>query len=198
MRRAGRRTARGAAIGAALSAVCVLAAGCGIRGTAVPVDAGSAPSRASCLVRPGATASPSPGAMALPVQLLCASQLVAVVRPLAPSGHGGAPGVAQALLDELRRPLSSAEESAGFSTEVPPRLTVTGGRKGDPPGTLRLSTAPDALSPKALSQIVCTFAGTAAAGGRSTVLLGGPGSEAPRSYPCTDETRARPESAPGG
>ncbi|GAA2915314.1 lipoprotein [Streptomyces thioluteus] len=192
-----RRAARGAAFVAAVSAVCALASGCGIRGTAVPVDAGSAPSRATCLVRPGtATATPRNGT-ALPVQLLCASQLVAVVRPVAAPGRGGALGVAQVLLDELRRPLSSAEESAGFSSEVPQHLTVAGGRRDDPPGTLRLSTAPDALSTKALSQIVCTFAGTAAAGGRDTVLLGGPGGEAPRAYPCTDETRAHPESAPG-
>ncbi|GAA0408541.1 hypothetical protein [Streptomyces luteireticuli] len=191
-----RRAARGAAL---VAAVCALAlsTGCGIRGTAVPVDAGSAPSRATCLVRPGATAATPRAGTTLPVQLLCASQLVAVDRPVAAPGRDGALGVAQVLLDELRRPLSSAEESAGFSSEVPQHLTVSGGRRDDPTGTLRLSTAPDALSTKALSQIVCTFAGTAAAGGRDTVLLGGPGGEAPRAYPCTDETRAHPESAPG-
>ncbi|MBH1935873.1 hypothetical protein I5Q34_16625 [Streptomyces sp. AV19] len=192
-----RRAARGAALAAAVTAVCALASGCGIRGTAVPVDAGSAPSRASCLVRPGATAATPRSGTELPVQLLCASQLVAVVRTVAAPGRDGALGTAQVLLDELRRPLSSGEESAGLSSEVPSHLTVTGGRRDDPPGTLRLSTAPDALPPKALSQIVCTFAGTAAAGGRNAVSLGGPGGEAPRSYPCTEETRAHPESAPG-
>ncbi|WP_171164115.1 hypothetical protein [Streptomyces sp. I05A-00742] len=189
-----RRTARKAALTAVL---CALAAGCGIRGTAVPVDAGSAPSRASCLSRPGTAATPPAGGNAVTVQLVCASQLIPVVRQRPASGPERAVDAARALLDELRRQPSSAEESAGFSTEVPQRLTIAGPRRDDPAGTLRLSTPPDELPQLGLAQLVCTLAGTAAADGRRAVLLGGPGGEPPRSYPCTDDTRAHPENLRG-
>ncbi|MGK5639494.1 hypothetical protein ACSNOK_14455 [Streptomyces sp. URMC 126] len=188
-----RRTARTAALTAVL---CALAAGCGIRGTAVPVDAGSAPSRASCLTRPG-PATPPPNGPALTVQLLCASQLTPVVRQHAGPGAERPVDMARALLDELRRQPSSAEEATGLSTDVPQRLTVSGPRRDDPAGTLRLSTPPDELPQLGLAQIVCTFAGTAAAENRRSVLLGGPGGEAPRSYVCTDDIRAHPENLQG-
>ncbi|MFI9721628.1 hypothetical protein ACIHFE_18555 [Streptomyces sp. NPDC052396] len=173
-------------------------AGCGIRGTAVPVDAGGAPSRATCQVRPQAPATPPAGSVSMPVQLVCTSQLLPVSRVVSSPGRQDAPGLAQALLDELRRQPSPAEDEAGFSTDVPQRLTVGGPRQGDPAGTLRLNTPPDELSPLALAQVVCTFAGTAATGGNRTVVLGGPGQEPPRDYPCTDETRAHPETLQGG
>lgn len=66
--------------------------------------------------------------------------------------------------------------------------------KGDPEDMLRLSTAPDSLTSYALAQIVCTFSDSAAAEGDGSVVLGGPGPEAPRRYECTDEVRARPGS----
>ncbi|MFI0739715.1 hypothetical protein ACH4PU_16750 [Streptomyces sp. NPDC021100] len=190
-----RRTARTAALTAAL---CALAAGCGIRGTAVPVDAGSAPSRASCLTRPAPVpATPQPKGQTLTVQLVCASQLTPVVRQRTGPGPERTVDMARALLEELRRQPSSAEEATGLSTDVPQRLTVAGPRRDDPAGTLRLSTPPDELPQLGLAQIVCTFAGTAAAEGRRSVLLGGPGGEAPRSYVCTDDTRAHPENLQG-
>ncbi|MEV5506516.1 hypothetical protein [Streptomyces orinoci] len=189
-----RRTARGALLALALCAL----AGCGIRGTAVPVDAGGAPSRATCQVHPQAPATPPAGTVSMPVQLVCTSQLLPVTRAVATAGRQDAPGLAQALLDELRRQPTPAEDEAGFSTDVPQRLTVTGPRQGDPADALRLSTPPDELSPLALAQVVCTFAGTAATGGKRVVVLGGPGAEPPRGYPCTEETRAHPETLQGG
>ncbi|KOG86172.1 hypothetical protein ADK38_32535, partial [Streptomyces varsoviensis] len=59
-----------------------LLAGCGIRGTSVPVDAGSAPSRATCVVRPGGGESASADGQAVSVYLVCASQLLPVTRTL--------------------------------------------------------------------------------------------------------------------
>lgn len=186
-----RRAARGTVLAVVLCAV----AGCGIRGTSVPVDAGSAPSRATCRVRPGVQATASAGTVTMPVQLVCTSQLQPVTRIIALPGHSGALGVAQALLDELRRQPSPAEDEVGFSTDVPPRLNVQPPHGNDPPGTLRLSSPPDELAPVALAQLVCTYAGTAAAGGKRTVILGGPGGDEPRGYTCTDETRAHPENS---
>lgn len=181
-------------------AVMSTVAGCGIRGTAVPVDAGSAPSRATCVVRPGPQSAPPPGSTTISVQLVCTSQLLPVTRVVAVQEDNQAVSLARALLDELRRQPAPVEEEAGFSTDVPQRLTVSGPRKGDPDRTLRLNTAPEELPPLALAQVVCTYAGTAAADGRSTVVLGGPGEDKPRDYTCTEETRTHPEtvqSTPG-
>ncbi|GHF48746.1 lipoprotein [Streptomyces mashuensis] len=191
---------RAVVVAAGLLVLSGTAAGCGIRGTAVPVDAGSAPSRATCVVRQGAQTAPPEGSVSLSVQLLCASQLLPVTRTVALPGDEDPAGAARALLDELKRQPSPLEDDAGFSTDVPQRLSVSGPRPGDPAGTLRLSVTPDELPAPGLAQVVCTFAGTAAAGGRSTVVLAGPGDERPdrpRSYGCGDEARARPESVRG-
>ncbi|MEV4439579.1 hypothetical protein AB0K09_11235 [Streptomyces sp. NPDC049577] len=189
--------ARTAAGSSALLAGLALLTGCGIRGTAVPVDAGGAPSRATCVVRPGAQSSAASGSAALSVQLLCTSQLLPVTRNVPLPDGDDAVKVARALLDELRRQPSPAEDDAGFSTDVPGNLSVAGPGRGDPSATLRLSTAPDDLPPPALAQLVCTYAGTAAADGKSSVVLGGPGTEKPKRYTCTDELRTRPESVQG-
>ncbi|GAA2708183.1 MULTISPECIES: hypothetical protein [Streptomyces] len=187
------------AAGAALGGLAVLA-GCGIRGTTVPVDAGSAPSRATCVVQPH-DAQPQPSAPSssatTTVQLVCTSQLLPVTRQVTVPEGGDPLALARTLLAELKRQPTPAEEEAGFSTEVPQALAVNAPRRGDPAGTLRLSSEPDDLPAVALAQLVCTFAGTPAADGRSTVALGGPGEERPRGYACTDETRTRPESARG-
>ncbi|MFI9204667.1 hypothetical protein [Streptomyces sp. NPDC053048] len=185
---------RAVAVAAGLS---VLTA-CGIRGTAVPVDAGSAPSRATCVVRPGAQSAQPESRARMSVQLLCTSQLLPVTRLVEHASPEDPVALARLLLDELKRQPAPVEDEAGFSTEVPQRLTVSGPRQGDPAGTLRLNSAPDDLPPPALAQVVCTFAGTAAADGRSAVVLGGPGEEKPKSYPCTDATRTHPESVHGG
>ncbi|MBO0652878.1 hypothetical protein J1792_08775 [Streptomyces triculaminicus] len=187
-----------AARAVALTAGLAVLTGCGIRGTAVPVDAGSAPSRATCVVRPGAQSPPPEGSLRMSVQLLCTSQLLPVTRLVASPSPDDPAGLARALLEELKRQPSPVENEAGFSTEVPQRLTVSGPRPGDPAGTLRLNTAPEQLPPSALAQVVCTYAGTAAADGRSTVALGGPDDERPKGYACTEETRAHPEAVRSG
>ncbi|MEU1312870.1 hypothetical protein ABZ419_28800 [Streptomyces cinnamoneus] len=186
-------TTRAAAVAAGL----LLLTGCGIRGTAVPVDAGSAPSRATCVARTAHQNTAAPNSSAYSVQLVCSSQLLPVTRTIAVPEEGDATAIARALLDELRRQPSPSEEEAGFSTDVPQRLSVAGPRTGDPEGTLRLNTAPDELPPLGLAQLVCTYAGTRAADGHSTVILGGPGEDKPRGYACTEEARTRPETVQG-
>ncbi|QLE73642.1 hypothetical protein FGW37_20475 [Streptomyces rectiverticillatus] len=184
-----RRTLRSTALALALLGS---ATACGIRGTAVPVDAGGAPSRASCVVRPE-HAIPS-GAATVTVQLECTSQLVPVTRAVAGTSEDSV-AVARVLLEELRKAPSNQEAEAGMSTAVPQRLTVAGQRPGDPAGTLRLSREPAELPQVGLAQLVCTYAGTAAADGKRSVILGGPAKEPPKGYACTDELRVHPDSA---
>ncbi|MFI8961229.1 hypothetical protein ACIGO8_03860 [Streptomyces sp. NPDC053493] len=191
-----RRRTRGLlALGAA-----VLLAGCGIRTTSVPVDAGAAPSRVPCDVADG-TAGQAGQGLRLRVYLLCGAQLEPVERrsPLPEEKAAGDPvRTASALLAQLESEPSADEREAGFSTAVKGPLVVSAARKGDPAGTLRLSRQPEDLPATALAQIVCTFAestpGTSAAD-RSSVVLGGPGRYEPRRYSCTRELKERPESA---
>ncbi|MFD5948485.1 hypothetical protein ACFWAZ_19790 [Streptomyces collinus] len=182
----------------AVPAFAVLLAGCGIRATEVPTNFGAAPSRVQCsLSEPDVSTQAARG---LPVQvfLLCGSALVTVDRTVrVPDGAADSERrmlVAQGLLDQLATPPSAAEKEAGYSTDVRDGITVGGPRPGDPEDTLRLSTAPAGLTSYALAQIVCTFSDSAAAEGDGSVVLGGPGGEAPRRYECTDEVRARPGS----
>ncbi|MGA5894163.1 hypothetical protein [Streptomyces venetus] len=183
---------------AAVPALAVLLAGCGIRATEVPTNFGPAPSRVQCsLAEPDVAAQAARG---LPVQvfLLCGSSLVTVDRTVrVPDGAADSERrilVAQGLLDQLATPPSPAEKEAGYSTDVRGGITVGRPRAGDPEDTLRLSTAPDSLTSYALAQVVCTFSDSAAAEGDGSVVLGGPGAESPRRYECTDEVRARPGS----
>ncbi|MFB7370033.1 hypothetical protein ACFC0D_09355 [Streptomyces sp. NPDC056222] len=183
-------------LAAAVVAV-VLASGCGIRTTSVPVDAGPAPSRVPCSVSGDEVAMQSTG---IPVQvfLLCGSQLEAVDRrsPLPEEKADGDPvRTASTLLTQLVSEPSDSEREAGFSTAVKGPLVVSGGHKGDPTDTLRLSRQPEDLTPTALAQIVCTFARSSAGAGGDTVVLGGPGGYPPHRYRCTPELRERPESA---
>ncbi|MFD5161646.1 hypothetical protein ACFWMJ_26795 [Streptomyces hawaiiensis] len=193
-------TARLAAVSRLLAvpALAVLLAGCGIRATEVPTNFGPAPSRVQCsLSEPDVSTQAARG---LPVQvfLLCGSSLVTVDRTVrVPDGAADSERrmlVAQGLLDQLATPPSTAEKEAGYSTDVRDGITVGGPRPGDPEDTLRLSTAPAGLTSYALAQVVCTFSDSAAAEGDGSVVLGGPGAEAPRRYECTDEVRARPGS----
>ncbi|MFG2807308.1 hypothetical protein [Streptomyces massasporeus] len=193
-------TARRAAVPRLLAvpALAVLLAGCGIRATEVPTNFGPAPSRVQCsLAEPDVSTQAARG---LPVQvfLLCGSSLVTVDRTVrVPEGAADSERrilVAQGLLDQLAAPTSAAEKEAGYSTDVRGGITVGGPRPGDPDDTLRLSTAPAGLTSYALAQVVCTFSDSAAAEGDGSVVLGGPGAEAPRRYECTDEVRARPGS----
>ncbi|MFP1628383.1 hypothetical protein ACLB9X_25175 [Streptomyces sp. 5K101] len=189
---------RGPVTALAVLAGALALAGCGIRPTQVPVEAGPAPSRVPCEVS-AVDIAPQSGRTGVPVRvyLVCASQLVPVDRT-AGTTEEKAPAdrvaTAQALLDELQREPSSAEDEAGFSTYVRGPLLLNAGRRDDPAGTLRLSRQPEDLPPAALAQIVCTLMenGAATAG---SVLLGGPGEYAPRAYTCPDATKERPESA---
>jgi hypothetical protein len=196
------RTPRAAAALALLTALtaAVVLGGCGIRTTQVPVDAGPAPSRAPCEVS-GVDITPQAqpqGGVPVRVYLVCASQLESVDRTAripeekAVDSHVQ---VAQALLDELLKEPSSPEHEAGFATYVRGPLVVTGPRKDDPAGTLRLSRQPEDLPAPTLAQIVCTFAESKAATTDGSVLLGGPGEYAPQGYRCSAGTKERPESA---
>ncbi|MEU0135347.1 hypothetical protein ABZ172_15180 [Streptomyces sp. NPDC006296] len=191
-----RRVRRAVTALAAMVAGAALAAGCGIRSTSVPVDAGAAPSRMPCRTTP-ARATVPPESVAVRIYLVCASQLVTVERTVGLDGaRSGALPVARALLGELRRDPDADERRAGLSTDVPAELQVDGAREGDPEGTLRLSEQPEDLPAEALAQIVCSYADSEALGSGGSVLLGGPGKYAPRGYLCTSETKSRPDEVP--
>uniref|UniRef100_A0AAU2VNQ0 Lipoprotein n=1 Tax=Streptomyces sp. NBC_00008 TaxID=2903610 RepID=A0AAU2VNQ0_9ACTN len=192
--RRGRRPVAAVA-GAVLCAV--LAAGCGIRTTSVPVDAGPAPSRVPCDM-PAQDGSAQPGqSIGAEIYLVCNSQLVAVDRTVpVQEAKAGRLTLAGALLDELREEPPAPERQAGFATDVPSTLRVGGPRAGDPKDALRLSEQPEDLTAEALAQIVCTYTESEALVRGGTVLLGGPGAYAPRGYLCTAETKARPKAVP--
>ncbi|MGW8765721.1 hypothetical protein ACWGN5_24785 [Streptomyces sp. NPDC055815] len=180
-------------------ALTALLTGCGIRTTSVPVDAGAAPSRVPCSVTDDGTSEAAAQGVPVRVFLVCGSQLEAVDRksPLPEEKAGGDPvRTAGGLLAQLLAEPSESEREAGFTTEVRGPLTVAGGHRGDPAGTLRLSRQPEDLAPTALSQLVCTFAESSAGAGGHTVLLGGPGQYAPKRYRCTPDLRERPDTTP--
>ncbi|MFF7655053.1 hypothetical protein ACFZCY_35335 [Streptomyces sp. NPDC007983] len=180
--------------------VALLAAGCGIRGTSVPVDAGAAPSRASCRAPETGRAAEGAGRISVRIYLLCTSRILSVNRNAQLPGKK-APiervAAARALLEQLRQPPTAAESSAGFSTAVEDWVTVSGPAKGDPDEALRLNRPPEELPSYALAQIICTFAGSAAADEQNKVVLGGPESDRDplKRYECTEEMRSRPEVA---
>nr|WP_203593159.1 hypothetical protein [Streptomyces sp. SID9124] len=181
--------------GAALCAV--LATGCGIRTTSVPVDAGAAPSRVPCAMPAEDAASQAARGIPVQVYLICASQLVTVDRAVqVQEAKADRLRVATELLNELRRRPTADERQAGFSTDVPKSLRVSGPRTGDAEGALRLSRQPEDLSAQALAQIVCTFADSDALATGETVTLGGPGDYRARGYLCTAETKASPKAVP--
>lgn len=192
------RTRRAAVSLAVLVGVVVLG-GCGIRTTQVPVDAGPAPSRVPCEVS-GESITPQTQQQGVPVRvyLVCASQLESVDRTAripVEKAVDSRVRVAQALLDELEKEPSPPEHEAGFATYLRGPLVLTGARKGDPAGTLRLSRQPEDLPAPALAQIVCTFAESRAAATGGSVLLGGPGEYPPRAYQCSAGIKERPDEA---
>ncbi|WP_328537056.1 hypothetical protein [Streptomyces sp. NBC_00344] len=182
-----------------MTAVVSVAAGCGIRDTSVPVDAGAAPSRVACdLPAPNVTAQALEG-IPVRVYLVCGSRLVPVDRTVQiAEGRTLSDGVrvAEKLLDELREQPTAAEKDAGFATDVRTPLSVSAGRSSDPDGALRLSRDPADLPSAALAQIVCTYAESAAAGADGAVVLGGPGQDPPRAYSCTQQLKTSPDSDP--
>ncbi|MEU6057463.1 hypothetical protein [Streptomyces sp. NPDC047097] len=198
---------RGARKGWALAGLLVLGAvtaGCGIRTTSVPVDAGAAPSRLPCtLSGQDASEAPAPTTSAGPavpvrVYLVCASALEAVERAVpSPSGRPAGEArsaTARALLNQLLARPSEQEREAGFASHVEPPLAVSAGRPGDPAEVLRLSRQPEDLPATALSQLVCTYAENGVAAGDGTVVLGGPGDYPVRRYVCPAGQKERPES----
>ncbi|MFE7753693.1 hypothetical protein [Streptomyces sp. NPDC057429] len=193
----GRRPARGVAVLAAAVACAALAAGCGIRSTTVPVDAGAAPSRVPCRTSSGLASAPPQESIAVRIYLVCASQLVTVERTVEVDESRSDPVlVARALLSELQRIPSADERRAGFSTDVPSGLRVGEAHEGDPKGTLRLSLQPEDLPAESLAQVVCSYAESESLGSEGSVVLGGPGDHAPRGYLCTSQTKSRPGIVP--
>ncbi|MFG2195147.1 hypothetical protein [Streptomyces sp. NPDC048639] len=186
------------AAAAALTLGMLGATGCGIRGTSVPVDAGAAPSRASCQVSGEGPGADFAGSVPVHVYLVCSTQLLPVDRTVRMPGDRFStdrPALARALLEELQDQPTAAEHEAGFATEVGDDLTVSGAHEGDPEGTVRLSRLPDELPSYALAQIVCTYAETPVAVERGSVVLGGPSDDEPKRYPCTESLRTRPDVA---
>ncbi|MEU6340429.1 hypothetical protein ABZ883_05680 [Streptomyces sp. NPDC046977] len=195
-----------------LAVVCAaLAAGCGIRTTSVPVDAGPAPSRVSCAVpdsprattaSPGATVSASASASApaatpapfVAVYLVCSSQVADVHRTVALAGLTRL-GTAVVLLRELQQRLGMTEATAGFGTAVQGDLAVEGPRPGDPRDALRLSAPLSELPPFALAQVVCTYAADPSLSSRGSVVLGGSDDTRVRRFTCTSDLRTDPGAA---
>ncbi len=190
------RTRRAAAALAGAALTAALAAGCGIRTTSVPVDAGAAPSRVPCSMPAEDVTTQALQGIPVQVYLVCSSQLATVDRAVrVDEATANRVRVARAFLAELERKPSADERRAGFTTAVPADLRIGGARDGDPQGALRLSQQPEDLSSEALAQIVCTFAESPTLASDGTVLLGGPGKYPARGYLCTSETKARPQAA---
>ncbi|WP_328901925.1 MULTISPECIES: hypothetical protein [unclassified Streptomyces] len=197
MRRSERRGPRTAAALAGAALCAVLAAGCGIRTTSVPVDAGAAPSRVPCAMPAEDAAAQAGQGIPVQVYLVCAAQLVTVDRAVqVQEAESDRPAVASELLDELRRQPTADERQAGFSTDVPGTLRVFAPRPGDAKDALRLNEQPEDLPAEALAQVVCTFADSEALTPGDTVTLGGPGDYPARGYLCTAETKASPKAMP--
>ncbi|EFG65238.1 conserved hypothetical protein [Streptomyces sp. SPB074] len=178
-----------------LAGLALLLAGCGIRPTEVPTDAGPAPSRLPCVLDEDGVSQP-PDTTPAKVYLVCGAQLVVVNRYLAERSAPGAVPVARQLLDQLLLQPSEAERLAHFTSAVPSGTALTGPRPGDPAHTLRLTVDPAALTGPGLAQLVCTLGESAAATARGTVLLGGPGESPVRAYECDRELRGNPARTP--
>lgn len=191
---------RGGALAApvgALTLACALS-GCGIQSTPVPVDAGPAPTRVSCALpdRPEPGDGTAFGAATVRLYLVC-SQRLSPVRRAIRGRRIGHVETARLLLGELETDPDPAEEKAGFSSEVPDGLGVTGPDPGDPPGALRLDQDPVQLPSYAVGQLVCTFADTEAGASGDSVVLGGPrAGSATRRYTCDDALRTDPDAGP--
>ncbi|MGG7571816.1 hypothetical protein [Streptomyces sirii] len=183
---------------AGAAALALTAAGCGIRGTSVPVDAGGAPSRVSCKAPGKASPGTTDGAHSA-VYLVCGSALVQVERTAPPAKDTTAADprlrAARTLLVELQRTPSADEETAGFSSALPQGLKVDGPRRGDPSEALRLSIRPDDLPSFALAQLVCTYGASPALGRTHAAVLGGPGDDTAHRYDCSADVLAHPDIA---
>ncbi|POX36610.1 hypothetical protein C3486_32650 [Streptomyces sp. Ru73] len=191
-----RATGRAARRAAAALALLAAVAGCGIRGTSVPVDAGGAPSRVSCKAQETAGVPEVPVGVPVRIYLVCGSGLVPVERTVSLPKSGTAadrPEMARTLLNELRQRPAPGEITAGFETAVPEDLTVSGPRDGDPADALRLSVRPEDLPSFALAQLVCTYGTRMPVDGKRAAVLGGPDDAAPRRYDCSDAVLRHPD-----
>jgi hypothetical protein len=180
-------------------ALAPLVAGCGIRTTSVPVDAGPAPSRVTC-AQPAAPPTPLPDAVTRKVYLVCSGQIAPVQRAVRVADPAGGRGARETLARELIALLQAspraAESAAGFYSAVPVGLEVVAPLRGDPADTLRLSQAADDLPSFVLGQVVCTLAADAALAPGGSVVLGGPDSgDELRRYSCTPDLRTSADAA---
>ncbi|MDI5967370.1 hypothetical protein [Streptantibioticus silvisoli] len=190
-----RRRTRLLAGGSAVLALGAALSGCGIRATAVPVDAGAAPTRGTCVLPAAAPARAGTHRLNVQVYLVCGGRLFPVSRTLPRMGKGLR--LAQVLLAELEQPPDAAEEKGGFASEMPGGLMVLPADGSDPASTWRLSEPPDSLPAYAVGQLVCTFAGALSGGTGHPVLLGGLDPKiAPRSYTCDEALRTNPDAGP--
>ncbi|WP_329135766.1 hypothetical protein OG552_22750 [Streptomyces sp. NBC_01476] len=193
----GRTAVRTAAGSLAVVAVALLA-GCGIRSTTVPVDAGPAPSRMFCAA-PRLPATPPAETVIREVYLVCTGMQVASVQrdvTLRDNARLTAWSLARELITQLQISPRADETKAGFRTTVPGNnLFLLEPQDGDPKGALRLSEPLDELPSFALAQIVCTLTADALVAPEHAVVLGGPDGDELRRYTCTSDLRTRPEAA---
>ncbi|GAA3849480.1 hypothetical protein [Streptomyces sedi] len=190
--RGGARAGGGALLAGLLTVAA--ATGCGIRETDVPVDAGPAPTRASC-------DAPARGEHHTEIYLVCGQRVESVARVMSaatatePSDYAE---VAVALLGQLQNDPEEAEKAAGFTSAVPGHLRVERVEEDETGRTVRLNRRPSEIPELALTQIICTFAHSASLGGAGeTVVLGGPAGadpDKPRTYSCSAAMRS-PEGA---
>jgi len=188
-------SARGrVALTASLAAATSLLAGCGIRGTTVPVDAGPAPSRVSC-------EAPQAGAargetVRREVFLVCSMQIAAVSRQV-PVREGRVDWHEQVveLFSQLQISPLPAETRAGFSTAIPGSLWVLPIERRDPRHVVRISQGPAELPSFALAELVCTLAADRQVAPDGQVVLGGPAPAPLRTYTCTSDLRTDPDAA---
>lgn len=169
-----------------------LLAGCGIRPTSVPVDAGEAPARAECGAEERETpAAPREQGEELRQVFLVCGPVISTVRRSVPGAQNGdrdsRHAAAEALLAELQRKPTDQEEDDGYTTSVPDTLSVADPQPDDPVAAVRLSRDPDDIGDPALAQLVCTFAGE-----DGSVRLGGPNRPELTSYACGGDVLADP------
>jgi hypothetical protein len=189
------RPARAAALALVVAAAGLLA-GCGVRATPVPVDAGAAPTRVACALPSPRSTGDAFGTTTMRVYLVCGQRLSPVEREVR-DRRSSRVATARLLLDELEREPDGAEARAGFASEVPIGLGVSGPAHGDPPDALRLGQDPRELPSYAVGQVVCTFADALEGAAGDPVVLGGPDSAtAPRRYVCDDALRGDPDAGP--
>ncbi|OIV38568.1 hypothetical protein BIV57_04740 [Mangrovactinospora gilvigrisea] len=181
------RSTRNRRTAGALGVLGVLAAlaGCGIRPTAYPVDAGAPAGRADCpsASRPTAEAAAATESASV-LYLVCGDRLATVARLT------DTPPTAASLLYLLR------QEALPYTTAVPQGLSTADAKDGDPAGAIRLSTDPARLSGWARAQLVCTFA-TNLHRGTGGIPLGGPDG-AVHEEDCAQATRLAEHGAGAG